>query len=160
MEYLLSKTDKYLIPSNAIEYAQVKAENDFQGQIGAAVRLGELSFHRTFAKNSSVRERNFDLDAIMSNLVQAAFEMKLSPKEFGYRTNENVSVDLFFPNCFIKDVSRQASDEELLKRPDGRFKCSTGSTMCQYLKVATGYEWDYDCLEFDKPHCISRCYMF
>jgi hypothetical protein len=86
--------------------------------------------------------------------------MKLSPKEFGYKKNEDGSLDIILPNCYYKEVCQQAFKENLLKRLNGKMHCSIGSTMCQYLKMVTSYEWDYDCLEFDKPHCITRCYMF
>jgi len=160
VEYLISKSDKYRTPNCVVMCAQLKAENDFQGQTGAATRVGEMGFHRGFVESRSGEEINVDLDEVISNLVQTAFEMKLGPKEFGYKTNEDGSLDLFFPNCYYKDGCRQSLDDNLLNRPDGRMQCSIGSTMCQYLKLVTGHEWDYDCLEFDKPHCIARCYKF
>ncbi|MFB0561205.1 MAG: hypothetical protein ACETWM_08315 [Candidatus Lokiarchaeia archaeon] len=159
-EYIVSKTDKYPTPNCVVMCAQLKAENDFQGQTGAATRVGEMGFHREFVQSTIGGEMNVDLDEVISNLVHTAFEMKLGPKEFGYRTNQDKSIDLLFPNCYYKDGCRQALYEGLLNRPDGRMQCSIGSTMCQYLKLVTGFEWDYDCLEFDEPHCIARCYKF
>nr|MDO8082944.1 hypothetical protein [Candidatus Freyarchaeota archaeon] len=159
-EYLLSKTNKYPLPNCAFYYAQIKTENELQGRTGAAYRVGEMGFHRRYVKSPNGEERTVDLDDIMSKLCQFAIGMKLRPKELGYKTNEDGSLDLILPNCFYKEVCRQAFDENLLKRLDGRMQCAMGSTLCQYFKLVTGYEWDYDCLEFDKPHCITRCFMF
>lgn len=159
-EYIFSKIDKYPTPNCVVMCAQLKVENEFQGGTGAATRVGEMGFHRGFVQSTTGGERNIDLDEIISNLVKTAFELKMGPKEFGYRTNKDGSLDLLFPNCYYKDGCQQALRDNLLNRPDGRMQCSIGSTMCQYLKLVTGYEWDYDCLEFDKPHCISKCYPF
>nr|MDO8082940.1 hypothetical protein [Candidatus Freyarchaeota archaeon] len=159
-EYLVSKSDKYPTPNCVLMCAQLKVENELQGRTGAATRVGEMGFHRTFVKSQSGEERNVDLDDVISNLVQTAFTLKLGPKEFGYKKNEDGSLDLLFPTCYYKDGCRQALDDNLLNRPDGRMQCAVGSTLCQFLKLVTGYEWDYDCLEFDKPRCIARCYKF
>lgn len=159
-EYLVSKADKYPTPNCVLMCAQLKVENEFQGRTGAATRVGEMGFHRKFAKSQSGEEQNVDLDAIISNLVKTAIEMKLSPKEFGYKKNKDESLDLLFPNCYYKDGCRQAHDYNLLNRPDGRMQCAIGSTLCQFLKLVTGYEWDYESLEFDKPYCVARCYKF
>jgi len=158
-EYLLSKSDKYPTPYCALMYAQYKTENDLQGQTGAATRVAEMGFHRRFGKSPAGEEINIDLDDIVSKLYQTAIENKLGPKEFGYKKNEDGSVDFLLPDCYYKDGCRQAFDEGLLKRPDGRMHCNLSSSLCQYLKVVTGYEWDYECLEFDKPHCITRYYL-
>nr|MDO8082941.1 hypothetical protein [Candidatus Freyarchaeota archaeon] len=158
-EYLISKIDKYPTPYCAIMYAQYKTENFFQGQTGAAIRVAEMGFHRKFGKSQIGEERNVDLDDIMSKLRQTSIALKLSPKEFGYKTNEDESVDWILPNCYYRDGCQQAFDDGLLKRPDGRLHCNLGSSLCQYFKVVTGYEWDYDCLEFDKPQCIIRYYI-
>jgi hypothetical protein len=158
-EYLLSKTDKYPTPYCSLMYAQYKTENDLQGQTGAATRVAEMGFHRGFGKGKGSKEIEIDLDDIITKLYQSAIEIKLSPKEFGYKKNEDGSVDFLLPNCYYKDGCRQGIAEKILKRPDGRMHCNLGSSLCQYLKVVTGYEWDYECIEFDKPHCITRFYL-
>lgn len=156
-EYIVSKIDKYPTPYCAFMYAQYKTENELQGKTGAVTKVAEMSFHRGFAKSPS-GEKEIDLDDIISQLHRTAIEIKLSPKQFGYRKNEDGSVDFLLSNCYYKDGCRQAFNEGLLKRPDGRMHCNLGSTLSQYLKVVTGCEWDFECLEYDKPHCITRYY--
>lgn len=158
-EYLLSKTDKYPTPYCALMYAQYKTENDLQGQTGAATRVGEIGFHRRFEESSSSEQPNIDLDDIILKLRQTAIEMKLSPKEVGYRKNKDGSFDFFLPNCYYKDGCQISFEEGLLKRPNGKTHCNLGSSLSQYLKAVTGYVWDYDCLEFCKPYCIMRYYI-
>jgi len=157
--YLVSISDKYPTPYCAIMYAQYKTENDLQGRAGAVTRVGEMGFHRTFGKDSSGKERNIDLDNVISNLHQTAIAIKLSPKEFGYRKNEDGSVDFLLPNCYFKDGCQQAFNEGLLKRSGGKIYCNLGSSLSQYLKMVTSCEWDFECLEYDKPHCITRFSM-
>nr|MDO8081209.1 hypothetical protein [Candidatus Freyarchaeota archaeon] len=157
-EYLLSKTDKYPTPYCALMYGQFKTENELQGKTGALTRVGEMSFYRGFGKR--VEEKDINLDDIVHNVRKISVEMRLSPKEFGYKHNLEGGVDFLFPNCFFRDMCRQAFSEGLIKRPDGRMHCDLGSTVSQYLKVVTSYEWDFECLEFDKPHCIVRYVVF
>lgn len=140
--------------------AQLKVENEFQGRTGAATRVGEMGFHRKFVKNQIGEEKKFDLDEVISKLIQTAFTLKLAPKEFGYKKNEDGSLDLLFTNCYYKDGCQDALEKNLLSRPDGRMQCAIGSTLCQFLKLVTNCEWDYDCIDFDKPHCLTRCYTF
>lgn len=159
-EYLTSLIDKYATPYCAFMYAQYKTENEHQGRPGAATRIAEMAFHRRFWKTPKGEAKNIDLDEIIANTRQATLALKLSPKEFGYKKNGDGGVDFMLPNCYFKEGCRQAFNEGLLKRLDGGMYCNFSSTLCQYLKVVTGYEWDYDCHVFDKPHCITRCYMF
>jgi len=158
-EYLVSIADRYPTPNSALIYAQAKAENDLQGRVGATSRFGEIGFRKRFVEESNVEKKNIDLEGVIVNLVQTAIDAKFSPKEFGYRVNENETVDFLIPECFHKDGCRLAFKEGLLSRPDGRMQCSIISFLCQYFKLFTGYEWDYDCLEFDKPHCKLGSYM-
>ncbi|MEM3526490.1 MAG: hypothetical protein QXV37_03665 [Candidatus Jordarchaeaceae archaeon] len=159
-EYLVSKSDKYPTPNCVLMCAQLKVENEFQGRTGAATRVGEMGFHRKFVKSQIGEEKKFNLDEIITNLAQTAFALKLGPKEFGYKKNEDGSLDLLFPNCYYKDGCKEALENNLLNRPDGRMQCAIGSSLCQFFKLATNYEWDYDCLDFDKPYCLTRCYTF
>ncbi|WXG42196.1 MAG: hypothetical protein WED07_15765 [Candidatus Freyarchaeum deiterrae] len=159
-EYLVSKSDKNPTPNCVLMYAQLKVENELQGRTGAATRVGEMGFHRTFVKNQIDEEKNVNLDDVISNLVQTAFTLKVGPKEFGYKKNEDGSLDLIFPDCYYKEGCQQALKDKLLTRPNGKMQCAVGSTLCQFLKLVTGYEWDYDCSEFDKPHCIAHLDKF
>ncbi|MGQ9722160.1 MAG: hypothetical protein ACUVXA_12660, partial [Candidatus Jordarchaeum sp.] len=49
--------------------------------------------------------------------------------------------------------------QRLMNRVVGGLQCGPGSVMCQLFKLFTGYDWDYELLDFDKPYCIARCYM-
>ena len=158
--YLLSKTDKYPLPNNAFCYGQIKAENELQGRTGTTQRVSGMGYYRNYAKSQKGERLNVDLDDMLSKLYQFATGLKICPNEFGYRKNEDGDLDAILPNCFYKDACRQASKENILLRVDGRMQCAIGSTLCQYFHVATNYEWDYECLEFDKPHCIIRYFMF
>ncbi len=159
-EYLISKSDKYPTCYSLLTYAQAKTENDLQGQIGAGTQVEMINVSRNIAESSKIEERKVDLDDIISNFRQTIVAGKLSPSEMGYKKNEDGSIDIIWPNCNFKEGCKLAYDEGLLKRPDGRQRCSSGSFLSQYFKLATGYVWDYDVLESYKPHCITRCYMF
>ncbi|MFB0561118.1 MAG: hypothetical protein ACETWM_07875 [Candidatus Lokiarchaeia archaeon] len=159
-EYLISKSDKYPTCYSLLTYAQAKTENDLQGQIGAGTQVEMINVSRRIAESSSIEERNVDLDEIISNFRQTIVTGKLSPSEMGYKKNEDGSIDIIWPNCNFMEGCKLAHDEGLLKRPDGRQRCSSGSFMSQYFKLATGYIWDYDVLEAYKPNCITRCYMY
>ena len=160
VNYLLSKTDKYPLPINACCYAQLKAENELQGQTGTTQRVTTTDFQRKHGKSSISEEININLDDIMSKLYQLGIDMKLGPKELGYRTSGNEILDLLLPDCFHRDICRQALKENLVTRTNGTMYCILGVSMCQFFKMATSYEWDYELLEFDKPQCIIRYYIF
>jgi hypothetical protein len=155
-KYILSKTDKYPTPYCAVMYAQHKVEKDLQGKTGALSRVGDMGWQRNFAKSQDVARRIIDFDKIVSDLRKASVMMKLSPSEFGYRKNEYGGVDFVIPSCFYLDGCRLASEEGLLNRPDGRVHCDLGSSLCQFFKVATGYEYDYELMELHKPQCMIR----
>jgi hypothetical protein len=157
-KYLLSKTGAYPTPYCAVMYAQHKVEGDLQGKSGALGRVGDMGWQRNFAKSQDVDRKVIDFDKIVSDLRKASVMMKLSPSEFGYRKNEYGGVDFIVPSCFYLDGCRQAREEGLLNRPDGRVQCDLGSSLCQFFKVATSYEYDYDLMELHKPQCVIRYY--
>ncbi|WXG41735.1 MAG: hypothetical protein WED07_13395 [Candidatus Freyarchaeum deiterrae] len=160
-DYILSISDKHPDASNAILYAQCKTEMELQGQSGAGTRIGTIGYQRSsgIAKPSSAKERNVDLDQLISNLRKLGVDMKVAPFEYGYKKNEDESVDIILPDCYLKSGCLMALDEGLLKRAVGGMDCGYSNVMCQFLKMYTGYEWDYKLLEFDKPHCILRVFM-
>jgi len=158
-EYLLSILDKYPTPYCAVMYAQYKTENDLQGKAGAVTRVGEMGFHKTFGKDTGGKTISMDLDNLILTLHKTAVTLKLCPKEFGYRKNDDGSLDFILPNCYFKDGCNQAFNEGLLIRSGGRIYCNLGSSLSQYLKIVTGNEWDFECLEYDKPYCIIRFFM-
>lgn len=156
--YLLSLTARYPTPYCAVMYAQHRVEWDLQGK-GALGRVGDMGFERKFAEVQKVGGKIVDFDKIVSDLRSASVMMKLSPSEFGYRKNKYGGVDFVVPNCFYLDGCRQALREGLLKRPDGRTQCDLGSSLCQFFKVATGSEYDYDLLEVHDPRCVITYYV-
>lgn len=159
-EYLISKSDKFR-PYCLAMYAQVLAENELQGQIGAGTRVEMMSAtKRAFELAGTKAERIIDIDAIMLRVRQAGVAIKTIAPEMGYRKNSDGSVDLLYLHCPFLDTCQLALDESLLKRPDGRQRCGVlGEFGCQLLKLYTGYEWDYELLEAFKPHCIVKLYM-
>ncbi len=86
--------------------------------------------------------------------------LKISPNDVsGCKVNDDGTLNMVFINCYFMDVCKQVLSEGL-KRVDGRACCPASSGMCRYFRGVTGYEWDYDLLEFDKPYCTSKIYMF
>ncbi len=157
-ELLLSIASKYPTPYCAIVYADVRVEVELQGEVGAATRIGEMGYwRRTFTGDPM--EKGVDVERILTDMRKVAVDLKLSPKDFGYKVNSDGTTDLLLPNCYYKDACRRAFSENILRRMDGRGQCPVVSSLCQYLKMASGYDWDYDLLEFDKPHCLSKIYM-
>ncbi|MBS7251097.1 MAG: hypothetical protein KIH08_10995 [Candidatus Freyarchaeota archaeon] len=159
-EYLLSKSDKYR-PYCVAMYAQVKAENDLQGQTGAGTRVEMMNMTKKAVELAGTKiNRILDIDAIMQRIRQVGVSMKSVASEMGYKKNGDGSVDLIYMRCPFLDTCRLASDEGLLERPDGRARCGVlGEFGCQLLKLYTSYEWDYERLEAYKPHCIVRLRM-
>nr|MDO8079164.1 hypothetical protein [Candidatus Freyarchaeota archaeon] len=158
-EYLVSISNKYPTPYCATTYAQVKTENELQGQTGAGTRVEAMSISRNVVKVQESEVKDFDADDALLKGREIGVAMKILPSEMGYKKNEDGSVDIIFPKCPFMDGCELAFEEVLLKRPDGRTRCIIGEGVCQYFKIFSGHEWDYDLLEFDKPHCINRCYI-
>lgn len=155
-DHALSKIGECQTAYCALTYAQCKTEKELQGQIGAAKRINNISWQRQTLKPKNGEERNIDLSGIVSNFRQAAIAMKLCPAELGYRANEDGSLDVLLPNCFYKDACRELFKEDLLTGPGGKMICNLGIPISVYLRATTGYEWDYQCLEYDKPNCTIR----
>lgn len=160
-EYLLSRSDK-CPPYCAAMYAQLKTENDFHDQTGIGTRVEMITMVRkVIEKPKEETVKNIDIDFVLSAVRQGGIEMKTVPHEMGYKKNEDGSIDVIYPICYFSEVCQLALSQVLLDRPDGRMRCGAlGEFGCQVLKIATGHEWDYDVLEFNKPHCIVRFYMF
>ena len=158
-EYLISVSDRSPTPYCACTYAQYKTENEFMGQAGAGTQVAAISVSRDLSKKPS-EERNVDAVQLLSKYRQDMISAKLGHHEMGYKKNEDGSLDILYLNCFLLDGCRQAFGEGLLKRPNNKLQCGTVQYICQIFKLLTGYEWDYDVLEFGKPHCAVRCYMF
>ena len=156
-QYLTLKIDKYPTPNCAMMYAQYKTENELQGQVGVGRRIGDVQFlRRTDLNAKGDAERKIDIDKEVTQFWQVSIALKMCPIGTGYRKNEDGSFDLLLPNCYYKDGCRQAYKEGLLNRPGGRWICNMGFSICVFLKASTGYDWESDCVEYDKPHCIVR----
>nr|MDO8076104.1 hypothetical protein [Candidatus Freyarchaeota archaeon] len=158
-EYLISVADKYPTPYNVVPYAQPKTESELEGQIAAGTHLETMTITKTMVDKPGGEDRNIDLDDVLSKLFKTTTDLKVGPNHWGYKKNEDGSVEVVFPNCPFKDGCKEAYDEGLLKRPGGRIRCSVLKVMCQYLKLVTGYDWDYERLVLYDPHCVSKCYM-
>ena len=157
-EYLESTTDKYAYPWCALIYAHVLSEVEFHGHTGAATKLLEIGASKVVAKKS-FEQRGVDVDEIMVKLRETTLAGKVSPKKLGYKKNQDDSFDILWPECYYLDACRILNERGVLKRPDGRPRCGITAFVCQFFKMVTGYEWDYDSLEAHKPHCVTRCYM-
>lgn len=131
----------------------------FTGAVGAGTQVVMLNVSRKLSGSPNIKERKIDLDDAISKFRQTIVARKLSPREMGYKKNEE-SVDIYWPNCNFREGCKLAFDAKVLKRAGGRLSCASGAFLCQYLKLATGYDWDYDLLEAFKPHCVHTCYMF
>ncbi|MEM3564265.1 MAG: hypothetical protein QXR19_13600, partial [Candidatus Jordarchaeaceae archaeon] len=159
-EYLISVSDKYPTSFCALTYAQIKTENILQGQTGAGTRVESMRITKNIVEEGNLDIKNLDLDSILSQIRQTGVAMKIVPPEMGYKKNEDGSVDIIWPKCYLLDGCTSAFKEGLLKRPDGRMRCGLGEALCRLFKMFTNIEWDYTLLEFNKPYCIHRNYTF
>ncbi|MGQ9723378.1 MAG: hypothetical protein ACUVXA_18900 [Candidatus Jordarchaeum sp.] len=162
IDYLVSISDRYPTPCAAIPYAQPKTEIEFQGQTGAGSTIEAISFAKGLKteRNANNDKQEFNIDELLKNIRDAATAIKFCPSECGYKKNIDGSIDIVFPNCPYKDGCLRAYHENLLKRPDGRLRCSPVATVCQYLAMFTNYVWDYDRLEpLYEPFCVARIYI-
>ena len=158
-EYLVSISDKHPDDFNAAIYGTLKAESDLQGKSGAAIQVGMIGSFRNLVEKPSFKERNVDIDQLLATSQNTLIQLGVAHYEMGYRKNEDESADIIFPSCHIKPACRLAYDEGSLGRIIGGTQCVSCTGMCQFLKLLTGYDWDYELLEFDKPQCIARIFM-
>nr|MDO8081016.1 hypothetical protein [Candidatus Freyarchaeota archaeon] len=158
-EYLLSISDKHPDTFNAAVYGVLKAESELQGKPGAGIQVGALAFSRKVEKKPNAKERNVDIDQLITTFYKILIQLKVAYYELGYRKNEDESVDIIWPSCHMKDACRLANDEGALGRTIGGLQCVSCTGICQFFKQLSSYDWDYKLLEFDKPHCIARLFM-
>ncbi|MEM2777810.1 MAG: hypothetical protein QXH00_03895 [Candidatus Jordarchaeales archaeon] len=156
--YLMSIMGKYPRPYCALLYAEIRAEVELQGSIGAAIQISELKWAKGFV-GGATRDVKIDVEKVLLDMNKMTRSLKINPNDgSGYRVNDDGTLDMFFINCYFIDVCRQMLNEGL-RRVDGRPYCPASSGMCRYFRGVTGYEWDYALLEFDKPYCTSKIYM-
>ncbi|WXG39334.1 MAG: hypothetical protein WED07_00625 [Candidatus Freyarchaeum deiterrae] len=157
-DYLVSISDKYPIPANAIPYAGYKMEKLFEGQVGVGTRVSAAGASRNIGKRMINKEINVDTEDILSKYRQATIAMKVPHEELGYKRNTDGTIDILW-KCYIREACQLALDDGLLKRPGGGLQCGSCQFLCQLFKQTTGHECDYDLLEINKPQCITRIYI-
>jgi hypothetical protein len=157
-EYLCSVTDKYPYAYCAAVYAQFNVVNLFEGKIGASSMEMGWNFAKD-VKKGSLKERNVNIDAILLKYRQETVPTGMGHHEMGYKKNGDESVDIIYPNCFLKDACEPAFAEGLGRKHGGKLQCGITQYTCQYLKMVTGFDWDFELIEYFKPHCVIRCYM-
>ena len=158
-KYLLSKTNEYATPYCALIYAKFETEKELQGQIGSSLQPSTVDFSGDVAKHTDCKERQVDIDALLTQYYQALNNSKTVNYDWGYRKNEDESFDMIFMNCDVKDACRMALDNGTLQQTGCGMPCVKISAMFKFLKLLSGYDWDYKLLEFDEPFCVARCYM-
>jgi len=158
-EYLMSKSAQHPKAYHSIVYAQFKTENEFQGQTGAGTRVGAIGLSRSVMKGSGRREININFDDLLTKYREMTISIKVCTRDLGYTQDEDGNVFVLWPNCYLNSVCKYAFDSGLLIRPKGGTQCGHASVMCQFFKLITGYEWDYEILESHKPHCIAKSYI-
>nr|MDO8080509.1 hypothetical protein [Candidatus Freyarchaeota archaeon] len=159
-EYLISKSDKYP-PYYIVIWAQFVTEKKLEGHLGAGERVMDIGISkRVMASDGDLRSELIkgDLGNVILKFYQTVVELKIAPLEMGYKKNEDGTVDVLHRDCFLLDGCQLSLNASLSKRPDGRQVCGFAASACQYLRKATGHDWDYTVLVFDKPHCIAKCY--
>ncbi|WXG41633.1 MAG: hypothetical protein WED07_12865 [Candidatus Freyarchaeum deiterrae] len=58
------------------------------------------------------------------------------------------------------DGCQKAYDEGLFKQSNKvKVKCAAAMTVSFYLKLLSGYEWDYDVKVFNEKNCLVKCYI-
>lgn len=160
-EYLISKADKYP-PYYIVIWAQFVTENKLEGHLGAGERVMDIGISKKILVSDDEMRRELikgDLGQAILKFHQTAVKLRIAPIEMGYRENEDRTIDVLHRNCFLLDGCQLSLNMELSKRPDGRQVCGFAAAECQYLKKATGHDWDYTLILFEKPYCVARCFM-
>jgi hypothetical protein len=159
-EYLVSKSDKYP-PYYIVIWAQFVTENKLEGHLGAGERVMDMGISKKVLESDNDLRSELvkgDLGSVILKFYQNGVKLKIAPLEMGYKKNEDGTVDVLHRNCFLLDGCQLSLNSGLSKRPDGRQVCGFAAAECQYLRKATGHDWDYTLLLFDKPYCIARCF--
>jgi hypothetical protein len=160
-DYLISKSERLDSPPYYIAFwAQYVTEKKLEGSLGAGYQVGQRGFAKgVIESDGDLKALGFDVDQVMSRLRELAVQMKVAPLEFGYKKNADGSLDILHGGCPYLEGCKLSASQTLLQRPDGRVTCGSSVFVCQFLKTATGCEWDHTVLEFGKPHCITRVTM-
>ncbi len=160
-EYLIPKADKYP-PYYIVLWAQFVTEKKLEGHLGAGERVMDIGISkRVMASDGDLRSDLIDVDLgyVISKFHETVVDMKIAPLEMGYKKNEDGTIDVLHRDCFLLDGCQLSLAADLSKRPDGRQVCGFAASTCQYFRKATGRDWNYIVLVFDKPYCIVKCFM-
>mgnify|MGYP005839999005 FL=1 len=105
----------------------------------------------------NIDKRKLDIDEILAKLRKLAVDLRIAPLEFGYRKNEDGSIDLIHGGCPYFEGCNSSWEVHFLENK-GRIVCGATVFVTQFLKIGTGQEWDHAILEFGEPRCIVRCF--
>ncbi|MEM3587077.1 MAG: hypothetical protein QXO71_07155 [Candidatus Jordarchaeaceae archaeon] len=160
-EYLLSKMEKLTTPPYYILiWAQYVTDKKLEGSLAAGTQIMYKGITKKIveSKGDMIQTDNVDICKSLLTLRQLAVDMKVAPLEFGYRDNGDGTIDLLHSGCHFLEGCKMSREYDLLKRPDGRHSCGVINIICQYLKMVTGKEWDYEVIKFDEQSCIAKCF--
>lgn len=162
---LVSKLDA-LRAMYIIIWAQFVTIKKLEGSLGVGHRFLDMGIFKNVMENTKGKVRlvkhigrDRDMRNVLSALHSAIFKMGVCPHEMGYKKNADGSIDVLYRNCYLQDGCQMSLDSNLNKRPDGRQVCGFSAYVCQYLKMATGRDWDYTITVFNKPICLTKCFM-
>ncbi|WXG39227.1 MAG: hypothetical protein WED07_00070 [Candidatus Freyarchaeum deiterrae] len=161
-DYLLTKSNKLTMPPYfLLLWAQFVTDQKFEGFQAVGTQLMYKGLTQRAAKSEDFEAllKNVNVDLLLAKLRQLAVNIKVAPLEFGYKKNEDRTIDIIHGGCHFFEGCQKSSEQDLLTRPDGRMACGATVIVCQFLKMGTNHEWDYTILEFSEPHCVVKCFM-
>lgn len=94
VEYLISKSNKYSSPANAVYYANLRFETFLEGQVGVGTRVTSTSISRDWVKRPTSEKINVDIDGLASKYRKTLIDLGVATYEFGYKKNMDGSVGI------------------------------------------------------------------
>lgn len=113
---------------------------------------------RLAERDFNIETQKLDVEQILTEFRKFGVDFKIAPIEFGYRKNPDGSIDIFHGRCHFFEGCENIWERNFLKKSDGRLICGIIQIVIQFLKAATGQEWDHAILEFDETRCMARCF--
>jgi len=160
--YLIAKSEKLSsAPYLIVLGAQFVTDKKFEGALAAGTQLMYKGVTKKVAESEGdIKQlQNYDVEGILTKLRKLAVDFEVAPMEFGYKINDDETIEVYHGGCFYFEGCQKSLEQNLLKRRDGSISCGATSFVCQFLKMGTKCEWDYTLLEFSKSHCIAKCFM-